>query len=548
MYSIPEELKELLQNDEAKFNIRLHFPNGERTDICNDMIVNGSMKLTESICSQNELKFGLCESPKFECETVGVGNIKDAEIELTYELVFDSYVDGSVYSSDIQKFVYSIPMGKFVVQSCERQADLQHRKIVAYGGGSAIKWELPTYEREKIKNWKGYAYASSLTYTVDIYKIIQSLFNCEKKQEIELSDTNGYQIGIYLRGNKYFSIKFIEKYVSGLDGGNHIVRDYYNTIATYADCILKCAEKLIPDITEEERQSLIEYINKNQAYFSRNHTQTLLSTGVVYVAKGNNFYISNTGGNSYQYYIPYGVRCTYDNKTEEGYYLDDVKVYEVGNDDISYVKTFNIENVNDYLSIDLQKECEAVVELYGKIAKTDKNNILRLIDIKKQFGLMPSEELEPSEELKPLGITGEIINKSMYSECWYDENYTKPYGAVYCQWKDSKNEQNETLVYCNGFGSDSELSEYLTYDISSNEIVKNSVYTTSSITEILNGIADAISGVTYVPTQIKGVALPYVECGDTLQVLTENNDSITTIVLKRTLSGESYITDEFTSK
>ena len=94
MLNVPQEVKDLLHLDTCQKNIRIHFPNGERQDICNDLIVKDSVKFTESLCSQDTLKFGLAESPVFECETVGVGNIKGAKIEVFCEVFCDSTVTG----------------------------------------------------------------------------------------------------------------------------------------------------------------------------------------------------------------------------------------------------------------------------------------------------------------------------------------------------------------------------------------------------------------------------------------------------------------------
>ena len=133
MLTVPETIKDLLHQDTCRKNIRIHFPNGERSDICNNLIVKDSISFTESLCSQETLKFGLCEAPIFECETVGVGNIKGATIEVNVEIFCDPDVAGSEWKIDLQAHVYSIPYGTFVVDSCQRQADLIHRRIVAYG-------------------------------------------------------------------------------------------------------------------------------------------------------------------------------------------------------------------------------------------------------------------------------------------------------------------------------------------------------------------------------------------------------------------------------
>lgn len=114
MVIIPKSIQDSMLADAVKYNIRLHFPNAERTDICNNQIVEGSAKFTESLCSQDSLKFGLCESPTFECETVGVGNIANREIDIIYEILCDANITGAEFKTDIQKFVFPIPMGRFL--------------------------------------------------------------------------------------------------------------------------------------------------------------------------------------------------------------------------------------------------------------------------------------------------------------------------------------------------------------------------------------------------------------------------------------------------
>lgn len=88
MLTIPSAVEDALKNGAQK-NFRVHFPNGERADITNDNIVSESVSFTESICSQSELKFGLAEASVLEFETVGVENIRGAEIEASVEVTYD---------------------------------------------------------------------------------------------------------------------------------------------------------------------------------------------------------------------------------------------------------------------------------------------------------------------------------------------------------------------------------------------------------------------------------------------------------------------------
>ena len=152
MLNVPQEVKDIFHFDTWKKNIRIHFPNGERTDICNNLIVLNSVSFKESLCSQETLKFGLCEAPVFECEVVGVGNIKGATIEVFCEVYCDPSVSGAVFREDLQSFVYPVPYGTFIVDSCKRQGDIIHRKIIAYGGQATYSWGPSAIEAFKYKN------------------------------------------------------------------------------------------------------------------------------------------------------------------------------------------------------------------------------------------------------------------------------------------------------------------------------------------------------------------------------------------------------------
>ena len=69
----------------------------------------------------------------------------------------------------------------------------------------------------------------------------------------------------------------------------------------------------------------------------------------------------------------------------------------------------------------------------------------------------------------------------------------------------------------------------------------------AQIGQICNNIANNIENVRYMPVDFAGRGLPYVEAGDTFEILTKSNDSITTIVLNRTIKGEQTLTDEYKS-
>lgn len=125
MLDIPENIKRLFKDDFVKKDIRIHFPDGERQDIVTkDIYGTGtSFCFTESVCSQNNLKFGLAEASMLEFDTVDVENIKGCRIEASYEV-----------TDPDSGALASVPLGIFTVNSCQKQNDMRRRKVVAYSG------------------------------------------------------------------------------------------------------------------------------------------------------------------------------------------------------------------------------------------------------------------------------------------------------------------------------------------------------------------------------------------------------------------------------
>ena len=72
MYTVSNHVLGLSKLDSIKKNIVIHFPNGEYVDIENDSIYSESMKLQQSVCSQEYLQFGLCEAAQFSIKLIGV--------------------------------------------------------------------------------------------------------------------------------------------------------------------------------------------------------------------------------------------------------------------------------------------------------------------------------------------------------------------------------------------------------------------------------------------------------------------------------------------
>lgn len=174
MLNIPESVKALFKADGIRKNFRVHFPNGELPDITNDNIVQESVQFTESLCSQDVLKFGLTEASVLEFETVGVANMYGMTIEAGIEIDLSSLSAAEIAEIAAgswdgiyvpESAVFRVPYGVFQVESCPRDHQaMTHRKVTAYTF-SAHKLFMNPFEEAKLKVfYPGDAYKPNLYY------------------------------------------------------------------------------------------------------------------------------------------------------------------------------------------------------------------------------------------------------------------------------------------------------------------------------------------------------------------------------------------------
>lgn len=573
MYPVPNFVKDLLHTDTCKKNIRIHFPDGERSDICNNLIVKDSFSFTESICSQDTIKFGLVEAPKIECETVGVGNIKGARIEVSCEV----YTEYGTWKVDLQANVFTIPLGFFYVAECKRQADMNHRKIVAYGITSQLNSGLGCVERKKFKE---YYSTSSSNYTVNTFKWVMGNLNMQyfTPDVFEPEYLTPYDHGVRFDSQswgitgdyKYFVLRFKTDAllfgngytsVSELDNLYQILAQDNGVDAAYQRACeyikgYGCPNYMLP--SDRDFKFNINWTISHGG--SIGFYQKEIPDGKLPII----FFGKIPDCNSCQMILPHSVtveirdyitRDLIDSIDINNFslYSSFVKLTEASGDFDLFNTTIKVYSDDDYYRLNTPSEfnnityLSSMLELTGKFGKFDRQEIFNIINIKQQFGLLPDTDLYPDSDLYPKGVTGGKLLPQDYQSCWYADEYTKPFGKIVCQYKNTGNNDRILNLYLEGFDNDSPIDSYLVYDITNNEVIKGGTWTKANIRAICERIAASISGVTYMPVEFVGRGLPYVEAGDTFEILTKSNDSITTIVLNRTLTGDQTLTDSYKS-
>lgn len=123
MLNIDDNLKQIYKSDiiplKSKLaykQLKLYFPNLDLT-ITNEQLQSESFEITESLCSDNDLVFGSCESAQLKV------TVADVEADLKGQImIVTQRVDGT----------YEMPLGTYTVDSAMKQSDLRFKDIIAY--------------------------------------------------------------------------------------------------------------------------------------------------------------------------------------------------------------------------------------------------------------------------------------------------------------------------------------------------------------------------------------------------------------------------------
>lgn len=135
MYQAEEAFKELYRSDSIEKNIIAEFRRpGETTPFLAmyDGQAFTDMTISESLSSSENLEFGSCEATQINLMVIGVSeNVKGSEMTV-YQTLDGIYPAPDLYpGNDVFPSGYTMPLGKYIVQSAERQPDTKYREIVA---------------------------------------------------------------------------------------------------------------------------------------------------------------------------------------------------------------------------------------------------------------------------------------------------------------------------------------------------------------------------------------------------------------------------------
>ena len=611
MINISSEAKKKIQQGNTHKEYVIRFPNNDRDDITNVNIVSESVSFTESICSKDKLKFGLCEASMLKFDTINVENIKGRTI------------DAFLYIDDIE-----IPLGRFVVSSCERSAkNMQRRKVIAYSLIAQKKWQLSDQIKTILDNfyWK---YEDSMMFNTEAVKVMVMPEAYQLSKITEVLDNVSDIATSYISDNEQISVRAY--YKTDNDWTYHLPDRAIILKEVYQKEYIKKVRELL-EVAKQQRASFnVKYIHNrfrvnNLSYHEEKKNgdtwEGVLSErfedGVyinffsdwfnpqdsyfVYPSLFREHYTTDTS-TSKKYWksqvdvypeIPYRmqlVKITHPdglNLTEEVLYdtgeydncmYEGVTILGVGTMDgnqmfieplkqIKQIKSMRVDNnttgsttyknetvykydISVLESIDYRQIFESSLELKGKFGKFARDGSFVEFGLENGQLLLPSETLYPSTSLYPMGANGGRFNGSSYFSAWYSDEETKPYRSVTCTYTTLGTDGNEEKAAAEYIliKNVEDIENYQVYDISNNYLIKTNTFQEYEMNEILAEIGESIRSIRYMPAEISMIGLPYLEAGDAISIVTQDGSEFTTYILRRTLNGIQSLKDNFESR
>lgn len=588
MLRIPSEIIALFGQDSVYKNIRVVFPNQEFEDITNEKIVSESLNFNESICSRENIKMGLAENSTLEFEAVGIPNITNSNIEVAIEIECESTTEGAVYKEDLGKYVYSLPIGHFIVVKAEKQADMTHRKVTCYGRALDVLRNISN-DKSSIEHIKqNFGISRSTAYSFDILKFL--MMNCNLQgiegTEAPVSFTRE-DIETNVAGESTWSGSW---YLTVLCDGVEITNPSTDIYKLHYGTRTKNNEEIAQEVKQEllTREYLPEFadrienilrsavIDKGGLFLGGFGGSGIASLSSDAKAEGEFVYprvsmSTQEDANTRRaaIYMPRAIKFL--SRDESFRIRDEFSIDFMTGNSISLFTPSNIYPTFNYSiprvahypfrttprvatyyvdapNVEFDKLVESYLELIGYWGLFARNGNMSLIRLKTILPMLyPSYDIYPSDLLFPDDGTAIKIKPERTIDCWFDDELTKPFNKIEMEYTNSSSNAKEVLTSTWNVEGYTD-AECKTYKVGTdNYILQNVVLTTAQAETFISMMREGLEGVKYMPSTVNAYSMPYVEAGDDLKVYT-NEESFITFALSNKVTGIQMLVSNFESK
>ena len=562
--------------------------------IDNNNLVSESVKFDERMCSDTELKFGLCEGTSVEFQYFDFPSIlgKHLNIEL----------DAQYKKADGTLDWYTIPMGQFDVDEISRQASTGIIKASAYnklmskyldancasriteiisqtaGGAASVAdildtllndYTIPTTSYVELDG--GYIYSPTINYTTDsgirIY-YVDGLPYDPPSSPVVNQQVIGKYFGIYTvefyyipigetssqtNDTYYYDIDFSAiwniigskyntawQYVTGPFRGTYEV---FNPYSVYEDG----AETPYPAVKDSLYVGNITVNSGQSVIYLRDHQTGRASTPLF-----TGYYPKIT--------VAVLVECDFTNGTETAPSSSSIsdkitekaqqlieqlrgvqlaKIYRYEGSPINS-RNITVDDLDQEVTLrDLQSASFEVCCQYGKLDRV--TDIFAGIELN-NGELYPRDNLYPADDLLPMG-NSEGGYPSMYSKLWADEGNVRSFKYLIITYKttetiDGQTQEVEKTLQrtVNANGTDN-------YNMSDNWLFRNLIWTSQQVGAYADAMVLKMQNIRWFPFEMWCAGLPYLEAGDQIEIAMKEG-TYKSYVLRRTLSGIQNLQDE----
>lgn len=539
MLNIPASVKTLFKTDGTRKNFRVHFPNGEFSDITNENIVREAVRFTESMCSQSTFRFGLSEASVIEFETVGIGNMYGCIIECAYEIDTSSLSaadissiqsnpgDGTLVlaaSSDLGYGFYRVPLGVFRVESCPRNHEaMTHRQVVAYGYPNTSSVGLSPAQMQIVSQLKQY----QSTLSVDVFTFVASQIGfythgfidahysrsalgvtlSNYTESFDLASGLNLRIHVDIAGKRSPTLGTINRTdIRGFDNGGM----NFSAISAWLNANAPGHGFSATSIKQAQDKLGVRYTNSGMV-------DPVIKEGSCYC-----FYPYFKPMFQYRWYFPTSVTVKLQ-KFVSGAWSDLATHTETASGTpviYGFTPTGSMPSAEvslDLGSLSASELLSGYLEVLGMYGKADR------------LGGLEISALDPSSPI--------AVGAGDYESCWWDEYDVSPVGAVRVPSADG-----DTEVTISSGSS--------VYNMTENEVMQT--LTNPDVDTFFNLLSGQFIGnvanIGFTPIEMTMRGLPWMEAGDALQITAQDGTVVDTYALRVEMSGIQKLTALITAE
>lgn len=552
-----------------------HYVNVYDTEfvIDNNNLVSESVRIDERLCSENTIKFGLCEGSSIEFKYFDKPNILHKRVAVS--VVIKS-----------QGRSYPIVIGFFEISSVSREASTGIFKATGFNklkskylnskineslieavkqgtAGSKNKLNLLVLSSRMLSDYtimQDYELLAPWAYdTVNMYD-----------QKALFSNPNGHIRVGELRADGRL-------YVDNFQSNN-----YYRV---YLNCerIFSMLDELIPASIQDlllsyapdppTYKTIHEYLlthpyiqPKLYIYIEEEGEQTSIAVNIAEESENSDYYTDwfTNVRTDLGYFLMFSMpilwkSVEFPSSPTEAPRLDSFITQEEANQQQKWFKENiclntgvlqlqqltpeGIENIEitteqaeSFADVTLRDLQTAMLETQCQFGKLDKITDLFKNEELNQSRLYPQETLYPSASLYPDGAVLSA-NKAMYSKLWADEGNVQKWRYLIITYQGTDGNEHTLQRTVNNDGTQN-------YNCSDNWLFRNLQWTAEQIGVYADAMVLKMRNITWFPFEMWCAGLPHLETGDEIEIPL-GEDTYTSYILQRNLNGIQNLQDTF---